>query len=64
MNLPRTGLKTLDLSLDARDELYLMIDKHYRPMPNRPETDLSSIILDSISRIDHGLDIVLIFSSN
>jgi hypothetical protein len=33
MNLPRNGLKILDLRLDARDELYLMIDKHYRPMP-------------------------------
>ena len=33
MNLGRTGIKILDLRLDARDELYLLIDKHYRPMP-------------------------------
>ena len=33
MNLGRIGIKILDLRLDARDELYLMIDKHYRPMP-------------------------------
>jgi hypothetical protein len=33
MNLGRTGIKILDLRLDARDELYLMIDKYYRSMP-------------------------------
>lgn len=33
MNLGRLGIKIWDLQFDARDELYLMIDKHYRPMP-------------------------------
>lgn len=29
----RIGIKIWDLKADARDELYLLIDKHYRPMP-------------------------------
>jgi hypothetical protein len=33
MNLGRIGIKIWDLQFDARDELYLMIDKHYKPMP-------------------------------
>ncbi len=29
----RIGIKIWDLKADARDELYLLIDKHYKPMP-------------------------------
>jgi len=33
MRVERLGLKIWDLQFDARDELYLMIDKHHKPMP-------------------------------
>ncbi len=33
MNLGRNGIKIWDLQFDATDELYLMIDQHYKPMP-------------------------------
>jgi len=33
MNLGRNGIKIWDLQFDAADELYLMIDQHYKPMP-------------------------------
>jgi hypothetical protein len=29
----RIGIKIWDLKADARDELYLLIDKHFKPMP-------------------------------
>ncbi len=41
MRIERIGLKIWDLQFDARDELYLMIDKHYRPMPKDAQGNIN-----------------------
>ncbi|MBL7665307.1 MAG: hypothetical protein JNM93_09245 [Bacteriovoracaceae bacterium] len=37
MKLGRIGIKVWDLRFDARDELYLMIDKHYKKLPRNSD---------------------------
>ena len=37
----RIGIKIWDLKRDARDELYLLIDQHYRPMPKDAKGEIN-----------------------
>ena len=38
----RIGIKIWDLKTEARDELYVMIDKHYKIMPRNPDGSIKS----------------------
>lgn len=38
----RIGIKIWDLKADARDELYLLIDKHYKKMPRNSDGSIKS----------------------
>lgn len=53
MNLPRAGLKILDLRLDARDELYLMIDKHYKSLPKDASGKIDP---EALGLVDNDID--------
>ena len=37
MKFERIGIKIYDLRFDARDEVYSLIDKYYKPMPKNPD---------------------------
>ena len=42
MILERIGIKIWDLRAEARDELYLLIDKHYKRMPRNSDGSIKS----------------------
>lgn len=39
----KIGIKIWDLKSEARDELYIMIDKHYRKMPRNRDGSIKGI---------------------
>ena len=43
MRIERIGIKVNDLRFDARDELYLLIDKHYKIMAKNSDGHYQSL---------------------